>query len=120
MEIYEICSFTFVKAFNENEYGEGKTSATYSIMTNEWLDICWITNNNGELDYQEPSFKDGIDGMFGFLEEEILEREWKGAHVYVTINKNLALYSEKTLIEALIENSDYKLASAISLIEYDK
>lgn len=116
MEIYEICSFTFVKAFNDNEYGEGKHSATYSIMTNELLDNCWITNNNGELDYQESSFKDGIDAMFDFLEFEVFECEWKGAHVYVTINKDLALYSEKTLIETLIENDDYKLANAISLI----
>lgn len=114
--IYEICSFTFVKDFNESEYGEGKHSATYSIMTNEFMDEVWITNNNGDLAYQEPSFKNGIDAMFFFLEDKI-KHEWKGAHVYVEINKGLGLYSEETLKDALLESGACKLASAIVFIK---
>lgn len=114
--IYEICSFTFVKDFDESEYGEGKHSATYSIMTNEFMDEVWITNNNGDLAYQEPSFKNGIDAMFFFLEDKI-KHEWKGAHVYVEINKELGLYSEETLKDALLESGACELASAIVFIK---
>lgn len=80
--------------------------SVYDIVTNDSFDRCYI-EKNGQFEYEETSFKNGIYGMFDYIETLINE----GTNV--TLINDESTYTNDEIKDMLNENDNMFLSIAL-------